>query len=127
VPRQILVRRGMYLMTPYCYEFIHVIKLMTLRNKVSSLIAVEGPIRRTREGGVSVFYTGKPTKGVPEVVDCAVRIVIGRPRTRRYAQGHGTQDLYRFGMPRWRTLRPVWAIMKRTEFPRTETRLSAPP
>jgi hypothetical protein len=44
----------------------------------------------------------------PEVVDCAVRIVIGRPRTRRYAQGHGTQDLYRFGLPRWRTLRPVW-------------------
>jgi hypothetical protein len=33
--------------------------------------------------------TGKPTKGVPEVVDCAVRIVIGRPRTRRYAQDTG--------------------------------------
>jgi hypothetical protein len=33
------------------------------------------------------------TKGVPEVVDCAMGIVIGRPRTRRYAQGHGTQDL----------------------------------
>jgi hypothetical protein len=49
-------------------------------------------------------------QGVPEVVDCAVRIVIGRPRTRRYAQGHGTQDLYRFGPPRWRTLRPVWGI-----------------
>jgi hypothetical protein len=57
---------------------------------------------------VSVFWTGKPTKGVPEVVDGAVRIVIGRPRTRRYAQGHGTQDLYRFGLPRWRTLRLVW-------------------
>jgi hypothetical protein len=57
---------------------------------------------------LSVFWTGKPTKGVPEVVDCAVRIVIGRPITRRYAQGHGTQDLYRFGLPRWRTLRPVW-------------------
>jgi hypothetical protein len=28
--------------------------------------------------------------GVTEVVDCAVRIVIGRPRTQRYAQG--TQD-----------------------------------
>jgi hypothetical protein len=40
----------------------------------------------------------------------AVRIVIGRPRTRRYAQGHGTQDLYRFGLPRWRTLHPVWGI-----------------
>jgi hypothetical protein len=49
-------------------------------------------------------------QGVPEVVDCAVRIVIGRPRTRRYAQGHGTQDLYRFGLPRWRTLCPVWGI-----------------
>jgi hypothetical protein len=59
---------------------------------------------------LSVFLTGKPTKGVPEVVDCAVRIVIGRPRTRRYAQGHGTPDLYRFGLPRWRTLRPVWGI-----------------
>jgi hypothetical protein len=47
-------------------------------------------------------------QGVPEVVDCAVGIVIGRPRTRRYAQGHETQDLYRFGLPRWRTLRPVW-------------------
>jgi hypothetical protein len=41
------------------------------------------------------------------VVDCAVRIVIGRTRTRRYAQGHGTQDLYRFGLPRWRTLHPI--------------------
>jgi hypothetical protein len=49
-------------------------------------------------------------QGVPEVVDCAVRIVIGRPRTQRYAQGHGTRDLYRFGLPRWRTLRPVWGI-----------------
>jgi hypothetical protein len=49
-------------------------------------------------------------QGVPEVVDCAVRIVIGRPRTRRYAQGHGTRDLYRFGSPRWRALRPVWGI-----------------
>jgi hypothetical protein len=49
-------------------------------------------------------------QGVPEVVDCVVRIVIGRPRTRRYAQGHGTQDLYRFGLPRWRALRPVWGI-----------------
>jgi hypothetical protein len=39
-----------------------------------------------------------------------MRIVIGRPRTRRYAQGHGTQDLYRFGLPRWRTLHPVWGI-----------------
>jgi hypothetical protein len=47
-------------------------------------------------------------QGVPEVVDCAVRIVIGRPRTRRSAQGHGTQDLYRFGLPRWRALRPIW-------------------
>jgi hypothetical protein len=36
--------------------------------------------------------------------------VIGRPRTQRYVQGHGTQDLYRFGLPRWRTLRPVWGI-----------------
>jgi hypothetical protein len=36
--------------------------------------------------------------------------MIGRPRTRRYAQGHGTQDLYRFGLPRWRALRPVWGI-----------------
>jgi hypothetical protein len=45
---------------------------------------------------------------VPEVVDCAVGIMIGRPRTRRYAQGHGTQDLYRFELSRWRTLRPVW-------------------
>jgi hypothetical protein len=26
-------------------------------------------------------------QGVPEVVDCAVRIVIGNPSTRRYAQG----------------------------------------
>jgi hypothetical protein len=52
----------------------------------------------------------KPTKGVPEVVDCAVGIVIGRPRTQRCAHGHGTQDLYRFGLPRWRTLRPVWGI-----------------
>jgi hypothetical protein len=34
------------------------------------------------------FSTGKPTKGVPEVVYCAVRIVIRRPRTQRYAQGH---------------------------------------
>jgi hypothetical protein len=49
-------------------------------------------------------------RGVPEVVDCAARIVIGRPRTRRYVQGHETQDLYRFGLPRWRTLRPVWGI-----------------
>jgi hypothetical protein len=49
-------------------------------------------------------------QGDTEVVDCAVRIVIGRPRTRRFAQGHGTQDLYRFGLPRWRTLRPVWGI-----------------
>jgi hypothetical protein len=49
-------------------------------------------------------------QGVPEVVDFAVRIVIGRPRTRRYAQGHGTQDLYRFGLPRWQTLRPIWGI-----------------
>jgi hypothetical protein len=57
---------------------------------------------------LSVFWTGKPTKGVPEVVDCAVGIMIGRPRTRRYVQGHGTQDLYRFGLPRWQTLRPVW-------------------
>jgi hypothetical protein len=47
---------------------------------------------------------------VPEVVDCVVRIVIGRPRTRRYAQGHGTQDLYTYVLPRWRTLRPVWGI-----------------
>jgi hypothetical protein len=23
---------------------------------------------------------------------------------------HETQDLYRFGLPRWRTLRPVWGI-----------------
>jgi hypothetical protein len=38
------------------------------------------------------------------------RIVIGRPRTRRYAQGHGTQDLYRFGLPRWQALRLVWGI-----------------
>jgi hypothetical protein len=38
------------------------------------------------------------------------RIMIGRPRTRRYAQGHETQDLYSFGPPRWRTLRPVWGI-----------------
>jgi hypothetical protein len=36
--------------------------------------------------------------------------MIGRPRTRTYAQGHGTQDLYRFGSPRWRALRPVWGI-----------------
>jgi hypothetical protein len=36
--------------------------------------------------------------------------VIGRPRTQRYEQGHGTQDLYRFGLPRWKTLRPVWGI-----------------
>jgi hypothetical protein len=57
-----------------------------------------------------MFYTGKPTKGVLEVVDFAVGIVIERPRTRRYAQGHGTQDLYRFGLPRWRTLRPIWGI-----------------
>jgi hypothetical protein len=49
-------------------------------------------------------------QGVPEVVDCAVGIVIGRPRTRRYALGHGTQDLYRFGPPSWRALRPVWWI-----------------
>jgi hypothetical protein len=35
---------------------------------------------------------------------------IARPGTRRYAQGHGTQDLYRFGLPRWRTLRLVWGI-----------------
>jgi hypothetical protein len=48
--------------------------------------------------------------GVPEVVDCAVGIVIGRPRTQRYAQGYGTQDLYRFELPRWRTLRSVWGI-----------------
>jgi hypothetical protein len=27
-------------------------------------------------------------QGVPEVVDCAVRIMIGRPKTRRCAQGH---------------------------------------
>jgi hypothetical protein len=39
-----------------------------------------------------------------------LRIVIRRPRTRRYTQGHGTQDLYRFGLPRWRSLRPVWGI-----------------
>jgi hypothetical protein len=38
------------------------------------------------------------------------RIVIGRPRTRRYARGHGAQDLYRFGSPRWRALRSVWEI-----------------
>jgi hypothetical protein len=49
-------------------------------------------------------------QGVPEVVDCAVGIVIERPRTRRYAQGHETQDLYRFGLPRWRALCPVWGI-----------------
>jgi hypothetical protein len=35
-------------------------------------------------------------------------IVIGRPRTRRYGQGHRTQDLYRFGLPRWRTIHPIW-------------------
>jgi hypothetical protein len=63
-----------------------------------------------RARAVSVFWTSKTTKGVPEVVDCAVRIVIGRPRTRRYVQGHGTQYLYRFGLPRWRTLRLVWEI-----------------
>jgi hypothetical protein len=39
-----------------------------------------------------------------------VRIVIVRPRTRRYAQGHGTQNLYRFGLPRWRNLHPVCGI-----------------
>jgi hypothetical protein len=33
----------------------------------------------------------KTYQGVPEVVDCVVSIVIGRPRTRRYAQGHGTR------------------------------------
>jgi hypothetical protein len=49
-------------------------------------------------------------KGVPEVVDCVVRIMIGRPRPRSYAQGHGTQDLYRFESPRWRALCPVWGI-----------------
>jgi hypothetical protein len=27
---------------------------------------------RSQQEGVSVFWTGKPTKGVPEVVDCAV-------------------------------------------------------
>jgi hypothetical protein len=56
------------------------------------------------------FRPANLPKGVPEVVDCAVGIVIGRPRTRSYAQGHGTQDLYRFGPPRWRALRPVWGI-----------------
>jgi hypothetical protein len=35
---------------------------------------------------------------------------IARPGTRRYAQGHGTQDLYKFGPLRWRILRPVWGI-----------------
>jgi hypothetical protein len=40
-----------------------------------------------------VFYTDKPTKGVPEVNDCGG---IARPRTRRYAQGHRTQDVYVF-------------------------------
>jgi hypothetical protein len=30
---------------------------------------------------LSVFWTGKPTQRVPEVVDCAVRIMIGRLRT----------------------------------------------
>jgi hypothetical protein len=33
------------------------------------------------EVALSVFLTGKPTKGVPEVVHCVVGIVIGRPRT----------------------------------------------
>jgi hypothetical protein len=37
-------------------------------------------------------------------------IVIKRPKTQRYAQGYETQDLYRFGPPRWRTLCPVWGI-----------------
>jgi hypothetical protein len=44
------------------------------------------------------------------VVDCAVRIVTERPRTRRYAQGHGTQNSYRFRLPRWRALCHVWGI-----------------
>jgi hypothetical protein len=33
--------------------------------------------KKLEKGKVSVFWTGKPTKGVPEVVDCAVRIVTG--------------------------------------------------
>jgi hypothetical protein len=60
--------------------------------------------------GVVGVLDRQPTKGRPKVVDCAVRIVIGRPRTQRYALGHGTQDLYRFGLPRWRALHPVWGI-----------------
>jgi hypothetical protein len=36
-----------------------------------------GPAAQPKARGLSVFYTGKPTEGVPEVVDFAVRIVIG--------------------------------------------------
>jgi hypothetical protein len=44
-------------------------------------------------------------------------IVVGiaRPRTRKYAQRHGTQNLYRSRLPRWRTLCPVWDINIQSE------------
>jgi hypothetical protein len=81
----------------------------------SRLILIVGPsnspggvITPTWRARYRCFNPANLPRGVPEVVDCAVRIVIERPRTRRYAQGHWTQDLYRLGLPRWRTLRPVW-------------------
>jgi hypothetical protein len=67
------------------------------------------PVLNMCTGSVGVLDR-QTYQGVPEVVDCAVGIVIRRLRTQRYAQGHGTQDLYRFGLPRWRTLCPVWGI-----------------
>jgi hypothetical protein len=72
--------------------------------------SVDQKVFRSMIGSCRCFRPENLPRGYPEVVDCAVRIVIGRPRTRRYAQGHGTQDLYRFGLPGWRTLCPVWGI-----------------
>jgi hypothetical protein len=59
---------------------------------------------------LSVFWTGKPTKGVPEVVDYAVEDHDRETKNTKVRARHGTQDLYRLGSPRWRTLHPVWGI-----------------
>jgi hypothetical protein len=82
----------------------------TIRTWIARYLSATGSIGTSVVGLIVGVLDQQTYQGVPEVVDCAVRIVIGRPRTRRYVQGHGTQDLYRFGLPRWRTLRPVWGI-----------------
>jgi hypothetical protein len=92
------------------HERIGPCRQTTLSGRSTSAVAcVAGARQRVDFVPVSVLDQ-QTYQGVPEVVDCAVRIVIGRPRTRRYAQGHGTQDLYRFRPPRWRTLHHVWGI-----------------